>query len=189
MFICVSLLVLLILSSIPVYAHHPFDGNAGPYNFFQGLLSGLAHPVLGLDHFLFLLSVGLSGFLFNKRYIALLIGSGLVGSMTGLTFPGMPGAEMIMGLSLTASAFVCLGRLNPSLMIPLIALHGYVLSGVMLGSEPTPLFAYHLGLFISETLLVLLGLKLLRSYLAQKNILAGILLGASITITYSHLVA
>jgi len=42
---------------VPAFAHHAMGGLT-PQTFVQGLLSGLAHPVIGLDHFLFLLMAG-----------------------------------------------------------------------------------------------------------------------------------
>ena len=35
----------------PVFAHHPLDGKAvETFNSIEGLVSGLAHQVLGVDH-------------------------------------------------------------------------------------------------------------------------------------------
>lgn len=46
------------LLALPVWAHHPMDG-AVPTSAWEGLLSGLAHPVLGLDHLAFLIAAAL----------------------------------------------------------------------------------------------------------------------------------
>lgn len=42
----------------PAWAHHAMGGEV-PGTFAEGLLSGLAHPVIGLDHLAFILAVGL----------------------------------------------------------------------------------------------------------------------------------
>ena len=42
----------------PASAHHPMGGRV-PSNFFEGFMSGLAHPVIGLDHLAFIVAVGL----------------------------------------------------------------------------------------------------------------------------------
>ena len=39
----------------PAFAHHAMDGQM-PTSFAQGLLSGLAHPVIGPDHLAFIIS-------------------------------------------------------------------------------------------------------------------------------------
>ena len=59
--------VLLFLSLIkPASAHH-FMGGKVPSNFLTGFLSGLAHPVIGLDHFAFVVAVGLLAALLGRR--------------------------------------------------------------------------------------------------------------------------
>src|SRR5258708_12469811 len=47
----------LMLLADPAFAHHVMGG-AMPVTFGQGLLSGLGHPVIGLDHLAFLVAVG-----------------------------------------------------------------------------------------------------------------------------------
>ena len=47
----------LLLSS-PAFAHHAMGGRL-PSTFFEELLSGLAHPVIGLDHLSALIAIGL----------------------------------------------------------------------------------------------------------------------------------
>ena len=37
------------LAALPALAHHPMGGTT-PTTFMQGLLSGIGHPILGLDH-------------------------------------------------------------------------------------------------------------------------------------------
>ena len=48
---------LLVVAS-PAAAHHPLGGGV-PSNFFEGFLSGLAHPVIGFDHLAFIVAIGL----------------------------------------------------------------------------------------------------------------------------------
>ena len=42
-----ALLVLMV--AVPAYAHHPMGG-VTPSSFGEGLLSGIGHPIIGLDH-------------------------------------------------------------------------------------------------------------------------------------------
>ena len=41
-------------------------------------------------------------------------------------------------------------------MLPLVALHGFLLGSTIVGAEPTPLFTYFLGLLIGQGALLLL---------------------------------
>ena len=54
----VAALALCAMFTGPAGAHHAIGGRI-PSNGWEGLLSGLAHPVLGLDHFAFVVAVGL----------------------------------------------------------------------------------------------------------------------------------
>src|SRR5262249_57584778 len=47
------------LATVPAFAHHMMGGRT-PSTFMEGLLSGLGHPVIGLDHLAFLLAVGVA---------------------------------------------------------------------------------------------------------------------------------
>jgi len=180
---------LLTLSSLRAYAHHPFEGQEGGFSLAQGFLSGLAHPLIGFDHFLFLLSIGMTGLVSSLRWIPCLLGFGMVGSLLAFVIPSIPGSELVMGLSLVASALVALGRLRPVWMIPLISSHGYVLAAVMIGSEPTPLAGYFLGLLIAEALVISTGILFTRKLLDQKVLFAGALIGIGISMAYGNLLS
>ncbi len=175
---------------LPIQAHHPFEGNPSEgFSFIQGLLSGLAHPIVGLDHFLFLLSIGLVGDFTTKKWVPLLLCVGLVGSSLAVLFPSPPFPEVLVGMTLLAAAIVFLQRLKILWMLPLIACHGYVLGQPMIGAEPTPLVSYLIGLLFSETLLILGGLAFFRRYINQKGIFVGTLIGAGIVFTYGAVLA
>nr|MDJ0600449.1 HupE/UreJ family protein [Crocosphaera sp.] len=61
--VILTVIGLLILAQ-PATAHHPFGGQT-PSNFFEGFLSGLGHPIIGLDHFAFILASGFLGIKFK----------------------------------------------------------------------------------------------------------------------------
>lgn len=50
----------LALVSVSVFAHHPLGGET-PVTFMHGLLSGVGHPVIGLDHLAFIVAAGVLG--------------------------------------------------------------------------------------------------------------------------------
>jgi urease accessory protein len=189
-----SLLVLppLILAA-PASAHHVmglFRLTPGPL---AGILSGLGHPLLGPDHLLFLLSVGLVALRARLAWVMALLATGLAASGVGLALPGLPGAEALVALSLVAVGLVLLDRLPRWVLLPAIALHGYVLSGSVIGWESTPVAFYLFGLFLSQATLLVLSVTLVRRWAAgittgSQRLLAGMLIGVGAALTWSTLV-
>src|SRR5262249_58096024 len=50
-------LIVVSTSSIPAFAHHMMGGRT-PATLGEGILSGLGHPIIGLDHFAAVVAVG-----------------------------------------------------------------------------------------------------------------------------------
>jgi urease accessory protein len=167
-----GLLCLAALGHAPVLAHHVVGITALQPTLLNGLLSGLAHPVLGPDHLLFLLALSLLGLNQCSRWMLLLLGVGLAGSAAGLLLPGLPQAELLVAATLALLAGVLLGWLPRVVLLPAMALHGYVLSEAVLGWSTMPLASYLVGLLISQGLLLLLALQVLRP-LAQRLTMPG----------------
>ena len=184
---------LLLLSAAPASAHHLmglFHLSPSPLS---GLVSGLAHPMLGPDHLLFLLALGLVGLQKRLGWMVGLLATGLAGSSLGLVLPGLPLAEPLVALSLVVVALVLLGRLPALLLLPAFALHGYVLSASVIGWEPNPIAFYLVGLLISQGLLLATALTLVRRWgtglnPAQLRLTAGILIGVGSSFAWSALV-
>lgn len=158
-----------------------------------GLLSGIGHPLLGPDHLLFLLALGLVGLQQSGRWMIALLATGLAASGIGLLLPGLPGAETLVALSLVLVGLVLCGRLPRWTLLPAFALHGYVLSASVIGWEATPVAAYLLGLLISQGTLLLVALRLVRSWgsglaLPQLRLCAGLLIGIGGAFAWSSLV-
>ena len=188
---------LLLLSELlfgaPASAHHLmglFHLSPSP---FSGLVSGLAHPLLGPDHLLFLLALGLVGLQKRLSWMVGLLATGLAGSVLGLALPGIPLAEPLVALSLVVVGLVLLQRLPALLLVPAFALHGYVLSGSVIGWEQSPIAFYLVGLLISQGLLLTTALTLVRRWgtglsPAQLRLTAGILIGVGSSFAWSALV-
>eukprot|EP01137_Pigoraptor_chileana_P012941 Opistho-2@65834 len=51
-------LLLSMAATAPAFAHHPMGGQT-PQTFMNGLLSGLGHPIIGLDHLAAVVGVGI----------------------------------------------------------------------------------------------------------------------------------
>ena len=156
----IAVVALLGLAVAPAQAHHAmelFHLQPTPFN---GLVSGLLHPVLGPDHLLFLLALSLVGLRQRVSWMLGLLVVGLLGSWAGLVLPGLPGAESMVALSLAVVALVLLDRLPAPWLLPAFALHGYVLSASVLGWSTMPVAGYLLGLAISQGLLLFASLQL-----------------------------
>ena len=60
--------LLLSVFSGSAYAHHPLGGQT-PQTLWHGLLSGLGHPLIGVDHLLFVIAAGLLALRYSGRYL------------------------------------------------------------------------------------------------------------------------
>jgi len=187
-------LTILGVAGQPAEAHHLMDLTHLPPSPATGLLTGLAHPILGPDHLLFLCSLSLVGLRHRVRWMLALLVTGLLGSGLGLLLPGLPFAEAAVAFSLVVVALVWLRQWPKALLLPAIALHGYVLSNTVLGWSQAPLAFYGLGLLLSQGVLLLLALTLLRSLVdglstQQRALISGMLIGCGSAWTLSALVA
>lgn len=150
--IVVAMAVVACSLASPALAHH-FMGGAVPSTAWQGLLSGLGHPVIGIDHFAFVVSVGLISHLAGR--IALLpflfVAGTVLGCFTHIRGYTIPWAEPALALTVAAAAALVAARAKaPSgLLAPLFVLagglHGYAYGESIVGAEPAPLAAYVIG--------------------------------------------
>ena len=138
-------------------AHHMEDG-ALPTSLSAGLLSGLAHPVIGIDHLLALVAVGLLA-RGPRAPIAFVLAS-----LAGVALPAF-GLVSWASEPLVASSVAALGLLlflgpreDDLLAIAVAAsigaLHGFAYAEAIVGAEATPLVAYLAGLGIAQIAIV-----------------------------------
>jgi urease accessory protein len=184
---------LVLLAAAPALAHHPMQAMHLEPNAFTGLISGLAHPLLGPDHLLFLIALALVGLQHSARWMVALLAVGLGGTALGLVLPAGPAVELLVSLTLVLEGLVVCRRLPQLLLVPAFALHGYVLSSSVIGWEATPISTYLLGLLISQALLLLVSLVGLRQVSARldgsvRNLLAGALIGVGAAFSWTALV-
>lgn len=142
----------LLLVSTPAFAHHPFGGET-PSNAIQGFLSGLGHPVIGLDHLAFVIAAGLLAALMGQGLsipfsfvLASLAGTGL-----HLRAFDLPAPEFSISASVLLFGILLAMRKRPPLVVVLglAALaglfHGYAYGEAIVGADMAPLLAYLLG--------------------------------------------
>jgi urease accessory protein len=153
----------------PAFAHHVMGGRM-PVTFSDGLLSGLGHPVIGLDHFAAVVAVGCLAAA-HRAGSALAIGF-VVAMMAGVAVHlggvGVPGAEIWVALSVIALGVVMATRrdLSATAALALFAvvglIHGYVLGESIYGAEQTPLTAYLMGLAVIQSTIALVAMRVAR---------------------------
>jgi urease accessory protein len=127
-------------------------GGEVPATAWQGLLSGLGHPIIGVDHLAFIVGVGLISHLVGLLTLPLLFLAGTVlGCFLHLQGYDLASSELAIALSVAIAAAVLALRVHipVSLLAPLLvaagALHGYAYGESIVGAETTPLAAYFVG--------------------------------------------
>ncbi len=182
--------VIGLLLPVRAFAHHAMDGET-PLTFVQGFMSGLVHPIIGLDHFLFLLTVGALAYSLKSplRYAAavLFVVSALAGTSLHLVGFNLSSVEVLIALSLILGGGMVLLRrrmstLASSLFFVLAGMfHGYAYAESIIGAESAPLLAYLAGLALIQVAVItgtVTGLAKLnawakQSYAARAELFAG----------------
>ena len=150
------------LTADPAFAHHVMGGRT-PSTFGEGLLSGLGHPVIGIDHLAFLIAVGVAVGVagFNLLMPALFVAASAVGVALHVKGVTIPGAEvMVAGSVILAGALVARGAVSSvapwgTLFAAAGLVHGYAFGESIFGAEATPLAAYLIGLVVIQSALAI----------------------------------
>ncbi|MFQ4145825.1 HupE/UreJ family protein [Chlorogloeopsis sp. ULAP02] len=164
----------LLSSTDPVLAHHALSGKV-PSNFFEGFISGLAHPVIGLDHFAFVVAIGLlsigqqNSFLIPAAFVlTAMTGTGIHVLNYDLPFP-----EIIIAFSVVAFGVMLLLSRKPNWLV-LAGLgaiaglfHGYAYGESIVGAQMTPLIAYLAGFSVIQYV-VAIGALLIGTAISNK---------------------
>ncbi len=142
-----------LLAAGPAFAHHPTGGLA-PQTFVDGLLSGLGHPVIGLDHLAALVGVGLLSARFARGLALPAVWIAFMAAGTGvhLAGVGLPYAEGLVTMTVVMIGLAA--ALRPTLALPAVVLlfaaggltHGHVLAEAIVGARTEALAAYLVGL-------------------------------------------
>jgi urease accessory protein len=152
----------LLLTATPALAHHAMDGKM-PSNLFEGFLSGVAHPLIGPDHFAFIVSVGLLAALERQGIlipIAFVL-SAMLGTGAHLTKLSVPGIELFVSGSILLFGILLVMKKSPN--TPLVAglsaiaglFHGYAYGEAIFGAEMTSLLAYLAGFTVTQLVVAL----------------------------------
>lgn len=161
------ILISLLASAQPAAAHHAMGGKL-PTNFFEGLLSGLAHPVIGLDHLAFVVAIGLlsAGVARGALIPAAFVLAALVGTEIHVLSWNLPGAEIFIALSVLGFGAMLLMTNRPNWVVLALLgavagiFHGYAYGESIVGAGMTPLLAYLLGFSLVQFIVALTARQL-----------------------------
>jgi urease accessory protein len=167
------------------WAHH-FMENELPRTFAQGFLSGLGHPIVGLDHFAFIVAAGFFLALVPRGLwgIAALIVGSLAGAALHLAGVDIPGGEAAVALSVIIIGAVLIGRYRIEFRWVMAALaiaailHGHAYAESIFGAEPAPLAAYLAGFSLIQLAIASTAFFLHRHLPPQTAIVLGSVVGA-----------
>ena len=149
-------LLLALMASLfatrPAFAHHPLGGGT-PDNVADAFLSGLGHPVIGIDHLAFVIAAGLLAAAMGRGLrtpIAFVVAS-ICGTGIHLLSIDLPLPELVISASVLLFGVLLSMKTQPAdpVVIGLAAIagifHGFAYGEAIFGAEMGPLIAYLLG--------------------------------------------
>ncbi len=194
-FIRPLLCLVLLIFATPALAHHPLDGRL-PANFFEGIMSGFGHPVIGFDHLAFIIASGLLAATIGRGILIVIafITATALGAIIHLQAIDLPVPEIVIAASVVLfGALLVTGndhKQSPNyynlILVGLAALagifHGHAYGEGIFGAETTPLMAYLLGFTIIQ-LVISLGVHTIATKVMKTTSIKTITRFAGLAIT------
>ena len=142
----------IVSASVAAHAHHPLGGQL-PANFLEGFLSGVGHPVIGIDHLVFVIAIGLIAAVLRQGVWVPLafVTTALLGTGIHLQSWDLPAPEFFISASVLIFGGLLAWKHSPNAVLTtgLAAIaglfHGYAYGEAIVGAEMTPIVAYLLG--------------------------------------------
>jgi urease accessory protein len=185
--LAIAVVLTLTAAADPAFAHHIMGGRQAA-TFGEGLLSGLGHPVIGLDHFAAVVAIGCLAAahragpaLVIGYVVAMMIGVGI--HLLGAT---VPAAELLVALTVLAlgAALLIDRAMSAGMALAAFALvgliHGYALGESIYGAERSPLLAYLIGLAVIQSAIALGAMTLARIVIRRADVITLRFVGAGI---------
>ena len=153
----IAAFALVLVAATAAQAHHPMDGQT-PTTFWHGLLSGFGHPVIGLDHFAFIIAVGLASLALPGRFFmpAAFLVATAAGTLLHVNGMSLPAAELVIAgsVALLGALLIAQAKLPVWAYAALFAVaglfHGYAYGEAVFGAETTPIVAYLMGFVVMQ---------------------------------------
>lgn len=179
----------------PAFAHHALGGTT-PVSFGEGLLSGLAHPVINIDHFAFIVAVGvLTAVGQASKFLPVwFVAGSILGTIMAVQGVVIPFAGWLALLSLVGIG-VALALGYRSLKVADIAafvgagiLHGNVYAAAVVGTAYSSLTGYLIGFAVIQAIVA--SAAMMAAYLlwagdrlyANARVLGGVVAGVGLTV-------
>lgn len=180
-------LIVFVAAAEPAFAHHVMGGRMAS-TFGEGLLSGLGHPVIGIDHFAAVVAIGClaaahsnGAALVTGYIVAMIFGVGL-----HLLGTNVPAAELLVALTVLGLGAIVVWRRNMPIgaaltLFALVGLiHGYALGESIYGAERAPLLAYLLGLAVIQSAVALAAMTIAKAAMRRSDPMTVRLIGAGV---------
>ncbi|MET0569709.1 MAG: HupE/UreJ family protein [Hyphomicrobiaceae bacterium] len=177
--VCIAMTaaVIAVLAISPATAHHVMDGEL-PSTFTQGLLSGLGHPVIGLDHLAFIVALGIAAAVVPGplAVIATFVALSAAGVLIHIAKLDVPMVEPLVALTvlLAGAALVWSRSVTRPMWVALAAvaglLHGYAFGESIVGAERTVLGAYIVGIALITALIATMVMTIARKVVVPDGI-------------------
>ena len=158
--ILLSATAMILMSAGAAFAHHPLGGMT-PQTALHGILSGIGHPVIGIDHLAFIIGVGLIAAFHRSRLAmpAAFVGGTVAGTMLTLAAVTLPLAEIVITGSVVVAGVIAMrGKVTDLRVAALLAVavglfHGWAYGAAVVGAETTPIIAYLVGFGMIQMLI------------------------------------
>ena len=165
---------MLLLLPLPSLAHHPLGGGT-PVTFAEGFLSGLGHPVVGLDHLAFVVAVGLLAAVstWGIAIPIVFVAAAMVGTGLHLAEVTLPLAELAIASSVLGFGILLALKHRPqsAVIAGLAALaglfHGFAYGEAIFGAEPMPLVAYLAGFTVVQMAIAIAAFLIARQLIQR----------------------
>jgi urease accessory protein len=153
-------------------AHHPMGG-VTPTTFMEGFLSGIGHPVIGIDHLAFIIAIGIAAAFVSGGIgiIAGFIAASSLGVLAHVIELNVPLVEMLVAASvIVAGAALAIGLTSARagwVLLTVIAglFHGYAFGEAVVGAERTVIGAYLIGLAVIMAAIATVAMLVSRKFL------------------------
>lgn len=162
----------LLMAVGPAAAHHPMGG-VTPTTFLEGFLSGIGHPVIGIDHLAFIIAIGIAAAFVSGGFaiIAAFIAASTIGVLTHVAELNVPMVELLVAASVVvAGTALATGFARARvgwIVLAAIAglLHGYAFGEAAVGAERNVIGAYLIGLAIIQATIAGIAMLIARRFL------------------------
>lgn len=165
----------LLFTPLSALAHHPFGGET-PTTAVEAFLSGLGHPVIGLDHLAFVITVGLLAAVMERGVSipVTFVAASLVGTGIHVMELTLPAPEFFIAASVLLFGMLLAMKNQPHSTAVILAaaiaglFHGYAYGEAIVGSEMATLAAYLLGFAFIQMAIASVAYWIGKTALAKK---------------------